>query len=256
MNLAILTRYPRVDTALWKQELAARLLTLGRHLTVIYTRSALSDQVRAGLGEFGFGVWERYRRARQASQDEAPARTLTRWAEDHGVGVLRFGRIDERGLAGALTERRIDLLVLAGADIVPPAVLAIPKVATINAHFALLPRYRGMNVAEWSIYHDDPVGVSVHVVDPGIDTGDVVSTRGVPVVRGDTLETLRVQQRRVGVDLLGRAVEAAGAGRMPRSPQDAAAGRQFYRMHPVLRGHVVQKLASGSYLWTDRLPSS
>ena len=52
-------------------------------------------------------------------------------------------------------------------------------------HYGLLPRYRGMNVTEWSIYYDDPVGVTVHAVDPGIDTGEILlqETLTVPWVR-------------------------------------------------------------------------
>ena len=83
------------------------------------------------------------------------------WAYGHRLARLR--------------EIAPDAILLAGADIVPPAVLEIPKLGTINGHYGLLPRYRGMNVTEWSIYHDDPVGVSVHLVDSGIDTGPIVA---------------------------------------------------------------------------------
>lgn len=251
MNVAILARYPRVDTARWKQELASRLPD-GTRLTVVYTRSALADLVRAGFAEFGLGVWARYRRARSVASEGEPSRTLSSWAEEHGVEVLRFGRIGDPELAGALARRRIDLLVLAGADIVPASVLAVPSVATLNGHFGLLPRYRGMNVAEWSVFHDDPVGVSVHVVDPGIDTGDIVSVEPILVEEGDTLESIREKQRSRAVDLLGAAVEAAGRGAMPRTPQLSEEGRQFYRMHPTLRRHVEEKLASGRYAWLAR----
>lgn len=255
MNVALLTRYPRVDTMSWKRDLAARVLDAGQRLTVVYTRSAFVDQVQAGFREFGFGVGRRYAEARRRPSSEAGvAKTLSAWCADRGVEVLGFRRVADPQLAAALAARRVDVLLLAGADIVPKGVLEVPAIATLNAHFGLLPRYRGMNVAEWSIYHDDPVGVSVHVVDAGIDTGDIVSTRPLLVERGDTLESIRVRQRQAAVELLADATAAAGAGSLPRRAQEPEAGRQYYRMHPRLRALVEAKLSSGEYGWLGRIP--
>lgn len=252
MNVAIVTRYPRIDTAVWKQEVAERLFSAGATLTVVYTRSSLVDQARAGVAEFGADAWNRYRDAR--SQSQAPRATLAEWAHARGVEVLRFRRIDEPALSRALMRRDVELLVLAGAEIVPADVLEIPSRGTLNAHFGLLPRYRGMNVAEWSIYHNDPVGVSVHFVDRGIDTGDVVAARPILVRRGDTLETIRDKQRREAASMLVDAVAAIRSDRVRRATQAAAEGTQFYRMHPAIRQHVEAKLQRATYAWLDRLP--
>ena len=117
---------------------------------------------------------------------------------------------------------RPDVLVLVGADIVPRALLEIPRLGTINPHYGLLPRYRGMNVTEWSIYHDDPVGVTIHAVDPGIDTGDILVRESVPVRPGATLTSVRAQQQETSARLLKETVFAVLDGH--RSP-DAAANR-------------------------------
>jgi len=252
MNVAILARYPRVDTAQWKQDLAARIVDGGSRLTVVYTRSSLREQLRAGLGEFGLGVVSRYRRARATPETGEDARTLSSWAAEHGIEVLRFGSVADPELSVTLAKQRIDVLVLAGADIAPAQVLAKPQIGALNAHFGLLPRYRGMNVAEWSVFHDDPVGVSVHFVDPGIDTGDIVSMRPVRVDMGDTLDTIRQKQRAEAVALLSDAIVAVETGRINRTPQLLDAGRQFYRMHPALRAYVEAKLTSGRYAWLGR----
>jgi len=165
------------------------------------------------------------------------------------VLVSRYPRVDtpawKRGLAS-------DLLVLAGADLVPRAVLGIPRVGTINGHYGLLPDYRGMNVTEWSIYHDDPVGVSVHIVDPGIDTGDILVRRAIAVHSGDSLETLRPAHQATARALLAEAAVGLRDGGLSPAPQAPDEGRQFYRMHPVLRERVECKLRDRTYAWLDR----
>ena len=123
-----------------------------------------------------------------------------------------------------------------------------PRVATVNAHYGLLPRYRGMNVTEWSIYHDDPIGVTVHVVDTGIDTGDVLLREEIDAAPGDTLAALRPKHQDAAQRLLRVAVALLGAGEAGRIQQRPEEGRQFYRMHPLLRGIVEEKLADGRYV--------
>lgn len=249
MNVTILTRYPRVDTAEWKRVAAEGILDSGAELAIVYTRAAFVDQVQAGLREFGPGALARYReaRSRPAAEAEASSPTLADWAATRGVAVHRHRSIHDEDLRRSLAATAPDVLVLAGADIVPPEVLAIPEVATINPHYGLLPRYRGMNVAEWSVFHDDPVGVTVHAVDAGIDTGDIIGRETVDVVPGDTLASIRSKQQALSAELLVRVVRQLGDGTAERTPQLPEEGRQFYRMHPELRAAVERKLAHGAY---------
>src|SRR6185436_8391054 len=69
--------------------------------------------------------------------------------------------------------------VSAGSGILRKEALALPRLGTLNAHMGILPGYRGMNVAEWAAFNDDPVGCTVFWVDQGIDTGPIVVTRSV-----------------------------------------------------------------------------
>jgi methionyl-tRNA formyltransferase len=141
--------------------------------------------------------------------------------------------------------------VLAGADIVPGAVLEIPSVGAINGHYGLLPRYRGMNVTEWSIYHDDPVGVSVHYVDTGIDTGPVIAREPIVVQRCESLEDLRLKHQQTCARLLANACVRIRDEGIDGKSQRRSDGKQYYRMHPALRTMVESKLANGTYRWID-----
>jgi folate-dependent phosphoribosylglycinamide formyltransferase PurN len=246
VRIALLGRFPRVDSVAWKLELAEGLVDAGHELGFAYTKSALADQVGAGLREFGFDALARYRRAR-AGGGGSGGPTLPEWAAARGIPVMRHRAVGDPELLAELRSFAPDLMILAGAEIVPASLLKVPRRGVVNPHYALLPRYRGMNVAEWSVFHDDPVGVTVHMVDPGIDTGDILEREIVPVEPGDTLESIRAKQQRLSARLLLRAVEGIERGTAAPIPQQPEEGRQFYRMHHLLRRHVERKLASGEY---------
>jgi folate-dependent phosphoribosylglycinamide formyltransferase PurN len=258
LRIAILTRYPRVDTGAWKRRLAESLLASGVELSVFYTRSALTDHLRAGMREFGLQVFPRYRLARGVPAEPGANRvgeTFADWAEQRGVPVTTYRRIGDPRLATDLRQHAFDLVILAGADIVPRELLDIPRIGTLNPHYGSLPGYRGMNVTEWAIYHDDPVSVSVHLVDAGIDTGDILLREPIFVEHGDTLQSIRAKQQLLAAEMICRAVSLLEAGTARPLPQRDFSGRQYYRMHPVLREQVEAKLRSGGYRWLDRNPT-
>jgi methionyl-tRNA formyltransferase len=137
--------------------------------------------------------------------------------------------------------------ILVGADLVPAPVLAVPRLGTINAHYGLLPAYRGMNVTEWSVLRGDPVGVTVHLVDAGVDTGDILLQEQIAIEPGETFASLRRKHQEVAARLLvAAALELRDGSARPRA-QAPEEGRQYYRMHPLLRERVERKLASGAY---------
>jgi hypothetical protein len=76
----------------------------------------------------------------------------------------------------ALAAAAPDVCLLAGTDIIPPALLAVPRFATLNAHPGVLPAYRGMDPDLWALRDGrvDDVGCTLHVVDRGVDTGPVL----------------------------------------------------------------------------------
>ena len=247
MRVVLISRYPRVDAAGWKRELAQSLLDRGIDLALLYSRSSMADQARAGLKEFGLDAPRRLIAARSTPAQAGPTGSLAAWARRQGVPVRLHRRLGDREAAESMRALAPDLVLLTGADIVPATLLAIPRLGTLNSHYGLMPRYRGMNATEWSIYNDDPVGVSVHFVTPGIDTGDVVAEERIEILPGDDLERLRLRHQRAAARLLDGAVESIAAGTVSAVAQDLSKGRQHYRMHPLLRGRVEAKLAAGAY---------
>ncbi|MFB3818856.1 MAG: formyltransferase family protein [Candidatus Methylomirabilales bacterium] len=141
-----------------------------------------------------------------------------------------------------LRARGVDLALLGGCPILRPPVLRAPRLGTLNAHMGVLPRYRGMNVLEWALLEGGEAGISVHFVDPGVDTGDIVYVEALPVLPGDTIPLLKRRAMAQQADLLSRAALAALDGPLPRRPQAAGEGRQYFAMHPALLAVAARRL--------------
>jgi methionyl-tRNA formyltransferase len=103
--------------------------------------------------------------------------------------------------------------------------LQVPRIATVNFHNGPLPRYRGVNVYSWAIINGEPThGVTWHVVDEGIDTGDILGQQTFSLAPTDTPITLLSKGFRAGVECLAEILPKLVSGQLqPRKQNDALA---------------------------------
>lgn len=85
--------------------------------------------------------------------------------------------------------------------IIKEPLLSIPESGFVNTHPSFLPHNRGKHYSFWAIVEECPYGVSLHKVDQGIDSGDIVSQSSIPVDWTDTGETLHVKAKHEMVKL-------------------------------------------------------
>ncbi len=140
-----------------------------------------------------------------------------------------------------------DLLVLGGTRIIKPRILEVPRVSTINAHPGLLPQLRGSASVGWALYKDLPQGATAHHVVPGIDTGDIIFSRQLPVYQQDTYESINCRIATLAGELMAEAVGSIKAGDSPRIPQDPEQGETFKVIPEDLLAEAKQRLAEGRY---------
>jgi phosphoribosylglycinamide formyltransferase-1 len=112
-----------------------------------------------------------------------------------GVSRARLDEASEHNLVKALQHEHVDLVVLAGfMRIVGPVLLAAYPRRIINIHPSLLPKYPGLRAWEQAWRAGEAVsGCTVHYVDSGIDTGEIIAQAEVDVLSGDTAETLHAR---------------------------------------------------------------
>ncbi len=108
--------------------------------------------------------------------------------------------------------------------ILKPEFLDLFPRGVINLHPSLLPYNRGAHTNVWSIVERTPAGVSLHYIDKGIDTGDLIAQREVEVLPWDTGFTLYDKLEKAGVELMQESWPAISDGTASRQPQQAGAG--------------------------------
>jgi methionyl-tRNA formyltransferase len=125
------------------------------------------------------------------------------------------------GLGRALVGYHPDLLVVYGFNwILPPDVFGMPRLGTINIHPSLLPRYRGPAPVLWAIRNGDAeIGVTIHRIDEGVDTGPILAQRaGIPLDDDVTRDRLAARLAPAIRDLLTTALVRV-VERDPGQPQ-------------------------------------
>ncbi|MBL6706551.1 MAG: hypothetical protein ISQ06_10585 [Planctomycetaceae bacterium] len=139
-----------------------------------------------------------------------------------------------REINSEVTERRIrefspDVLLVCVAPILRPNIFTIPPHGTINVHHGLVPFYRGEHTLFWPLYYReyDQVGVTVHYVDEGVDTGKVLAC-GCPEIRQEDNEaSVTARSTRLAVRLTCDVLAAAQWGPLPGLQQSREDGREF-----------------------------
>lgn len=112
------------------------------------------------------------------------------------------------------------IVVAAFGQILKPEVLALPRYGCLNIHASLLPRWRGAAPVAAAILHgDSQTGVSLMLMDAGVDTGPVLSQKSTPILHGETAGSLTERLSAMGAELLLAALPAYLAGNLLPIPQ-------------------------------------
>ncbi len=191
-------------------------------------------------GQLGTMVFTRLRKLLLAGRD---ARSLS----DEGLvlepaagqAIVNIGSANSPELVDTIRTREAKVVLLVGCRLLSRQTLDGIHCPVLNYHAGINPKYRGMNGAYWALATGDAenFGATVHLVDAGVDTGDILyQVRGKPRT-GDNLTNYALRLAAMSREICIRAVEDALAGRLSPKTSDMAS-IQWY--HPTL----------WFYLWT------
>ena len=232
---------------------AAGLLDAGIKVTGLCVRRLLSARrLREELQREGRAlprkIWTkllgRGGAAQAATGGERSLRALARRA---GIPLLFCETLNDPDVVEFLGQRAPELVVFTGGGILRGEVLARAGRGVVNCHMGFLPDYRGIDTALWAVLEGrfDKVGLSVHLMDEGIDTGPLLAVRRVALEASDTSATRLVARLEslMGETMVDACVKFLRGEIQPR-PQRLEDGRQFFRLHSRLREIAEKKLAA------------
>jgi methionyl-tRNA formyltransferase len=121
-----------------------------------------------------------------------------------------------------LTSLHPDAVIVVGyGRIIPAWMIELPPLGNLNVHASLLPKYRGAAPIQWAIAQGESIsGVTTMRIDAGLDTGDILLQKEVPITAEDTSVTLAPRLAGIGADLMVETLRGLQAGTIHPRPQD------------------------------------
>ncbi|MGE5334176.1 MAG: methionyl-tRNA formyltransferase [Nitrososphaerota archaeon] len=147
---------------------------------------------------------------------------VKQFALEHDIPVYQPGPLRRPEALALLRDLAPDLIVVAAfGQLLPPEVLSLPLHGCLNVHASLLPRWRGASPINAAILAGDAeTGVTIMLMDAGLDTGPMIARRATPIGSNETAGELSDRLASLGAELLVETVPRWLAGALMLEPQD------------------------------------
>lgn len=143
-------------------------------------------------------------------------------AQQYGVPILQPVTVQDTTVISQMASLHPDLLVVvAYGKILPEAILTLAPRGGINVHASLLPRYRGAAPINWAIIEgEEETGITIMQITRGMDEGDILLQRAIPILPTDTAQTLHDRLAPLGATCLMEALTQMEEGSLTPRVQD------------------------------------
>ncbi len=157
-------------------------------------------------------------KGRGHEMDAPPVKKL---AMEHGIEVLQPEKAGTPEFIESIRKLEPDVIAVAAyGKILKPALLEIPKYGCINVHASLLPKYRGAAPIQWAVINgEEKSGVTIMHMAAGLDTGDMIIKKEIPLEKKETAGSLHDKMAAEGGPLLLEALDMLENGTAPRIQQ-------------------------------------
>lgn len=150
-------------------------------------------------------------------------------AAQHGVPCETVTDVNAEPFLQRLRDMHTDLIVSVGCpQIFKKSLIDLPPRGCLNIHGSLLPKYRGLAPSFWMMHNGEQrAGVTVFFVNQAIDLGDAVEVEAFPILPDETLEEFIIRSKRIGSDVLLRAIQKIDDGQFETTPLGKDAGSYY-----------------------------
>ncbi len=158
----------------------------------------------------------------------------------HSIKVIKCNKVIDGGdIVKTIREIAPDILVISSyRNILGDHVLDLAKLGAINLHMAPLPKYRGAHPENWALINgENQMGYTVHYLDEGIDTGDIIAQDSVSILDEDDILSLTFKLASVAPKLLIKVLEDMQLGIINRVSQDESQAT-YYRPRKPSDGYI------------------
>ena len=156
--------------------------------------------------------------------------TLKKYCTKYKIDYLKDQNINNKEFLDKAAAYNCDLFVsMSFNQIFKKTIINLPRLGTINCHAGKLPFYRGRNILNWVLINDEKeFGVTVHYMDEGIDTGDIILQKTFPISEMDDYSTLLDRAYKECASLLFQSIKEIKNGNVERKAQQSIHPVGFY----------------------------
>lgn len=172
------------------------------------------DFIRMGC-RFVWAKWMGRRRVEVSETGSVPKTyTVKQLAGVYGLNIIERNDLNSLSFVEVIRKYEPDLFISVASPIIfKQELMKIPKLDCINIHHAPLPRYRGMLPSFWQLYHGEKeAGITIHKIDKGIDTGNIIVKHSVPIYPQESLDQLIVRTKRESARLMVKVIDSFKTG--------------------------------------------
>ena len=150
-------------------------------------------------------------------------------AYERQVPTLVVASVNDAACIAFIREQAPDVIAVCWTSVLKPEVFTLASKGTVNIHTGITPEYRSADPIFWALYRGEPekVGVTIHYIDRGIDTGPIIHQETVPVHAEDSLASIYVRCIRRGAELYSRALDEIENGSARTVLRPGVASRAF-----------------------------
>ena len=162
----------------------------------------------------------------------------------YGVKLVYCESLNDKIVEETLKKHDEKLVVFTGGGIIRKNILDVAGDGIINCHMGILPKYKGMDLPEWCVLENclDELGITLHFMDKGIDTGHILKMVKIPLGDIDNMKTLRNKFEPVMVNAMVETVDEYLKGKITPSQQPTHQKRQYFIVHEKLYQLMDKKL--------------
>ncbi|MDB5230372.1 MAG: formyl transferase [Chitinophagaceae bacterium] len=158
--------------------------------------------------------------------------------------IIKVRSVNSSEALNLISKINPDLIIVSGTRIISKKILECVQCKFINIHAGITPKYRGVHGTYWALINNDieNSGVTIHFLDDGIDTGNIIEQRRISPTTRDNFVTYPFLQLSCGIELLYNAIENYFSDRI--KPQEGGGESNLY-YHPTITQYLYYRYIKG-----------
>lgn len=158
--------------------------------------------------------------------------------------IIKVNSINDNGISQLINQLSPNLIFVNGTRIISKTIIESTIAKMINIHVGITPKYRGVHGGYWALYNNDykNFGTTVHYIDSGVDTGNIIAQRTVSISKHDNFTTYPILQYSLGLKILNSIITKSNFNNIESLTSNISQSKLHY--HPTFYQYIYKRIFS------------